>query len=137
MWRVHCLVAVAAAAHAASGPQSPGGATPVVNLDGAFQVGLSVARSTATAAAGPVHLIDLPETSVDAAVAVLVAGVSIAARLVLDDALAARLAPAVLGAPAADINIGSAATDRAATVLLFQNKNKKSNEISRLENKNS
>jgi len=91
-------------------------ATPVVNLDGASKVGRNIARSMATAAAGPVHLIDLPETSVDAAVAVLVAGVGIAARLVLDDALAAGLAPAVLRAPAADIDMRSTTADAAVVV---------------------
>jgi len=111
-----CLCAAAATAGAASGPQLPGLATPVVNLDGAFEVSLRVARSLATAAAGPVHLIDLPETSIDAAVAVLVASMRVTARLVLDDALAARLTPAVLGAPGGDINIVGTAADAAVVV---------------------
>jgi len=105
------LVAVAAAAGAASSPQLPGGATPVVDLLGALEVGARVARSRAARARSPVHLIDLPETSVDGAVAVLVAGVGVDARLVLDDALAAALAPAVLGAPGGDVDIGGRTAD--------------------------
>jgi len=109
------LRATTAAAHAASCPQLPGLATPVVNLDGAAKVGLNIARSSTAAAALPVHLVDLPETSVIAAVAVLVAGVGVAARLVLDDAVAAFLAPAVLGAPGAHID-GSVTTADVAVV---------------------
>ena len=108
---------MAAAASATSGPQLPGLATPVVNLDGAVEVGLGIAGGLAAAAAGPVHGVDLPEASVDAAVAVLVAGVGVAARLVLDDALAAGLAPAVLGAPGGNVDMVCAAANRATTVL--------------------
>ena len=75
----------------------------------------------ATVARGPVAAVDLPETHIDGAVAVLVAGMGIAARLVLDNALAAALGPAaVLGAPLADVNIGAAAASGAATVGLVE-----------------
>jgi len=105
-----CLCLATATALAAGGPELPGLATPVVNLDGAFKVLLSVARSRAAAAAGPVHLVDLPQSNIIAAVGVLVAGMGVATRLVLDDALAAGLTPVVLGTPGGDIDLlGTAA----------------------------
>jgi len=115
------LCTAAAAAGAAGGPVLPGVATPVEDLDGAVEVGRGVARGAAAVAGVPVAAVDLPETDIDGAVAVLVAGVGVAARLVLDNALAAALGPAaVLGAPGADIDVGAATAGAAATVGLVE-----------------
>lgn len=111
------LVAAAAAARRAGRPQPPRAATPVVDLDRAVEVGRRVARGAAAAAARPVHLVDLPQTRVDAAVAVAVARVRVAAGLLRDHAAAARLVPAVLRAPRRRVDVHRAAADRAVVVL--------------------
>ena len=113
----YCLCSAAATALAASGPVLPGVATPAEDHLGAVEVGVAVARSVATVAAGPVEAVDLPEADVDAAVAVKVAGVEVTAGLGLGDALAAGLTPArVLGAPVADVGVAGAAAGAAAAV---------------------
>jgi len=115
------LRTAAAAAGTASGPVLPGVATPGEDLLCAVEVRRGVARRIATVARSPVAAVDLPETDIDGAVAVLVAGVGVAARLVLDNALAAALGPAaVLGAPGADIDIRAATAGAAATVGLVE-----------------
>ena len=54
------LSGVAAATGTASGPELPGLATPVVDIDGTVQVSAATAGSLATAAGVPVVVVDLP-----------------------------------------------------------------------------
>jgi len=107
----YALVAVAAATATASSPVLPGGTTPVVDHLGALKVSRRIARSSTTRARSPVHLIDLPETSIIRAIGVLVASMRVTTRLMLNDALAAILVPTILRAPGGDINVSSAAAD--------------------------
>jgi len=90
---------------------------PLEDLLGAVEVGRGVARRIAAVARGPVAAVDLPETDIDGAVAVLVAGVGIAARLVLDNTLTAALGPArVLAAPLRGADVHGATAGAAAAV---------------------
>lgn len=119
--QVFYLFFIAAPTFPASGPVLPSVATPVKDLLGAVKVSLRSARGTSTVAAVPVDAVDLPETDVDAAVIVLVAGVGVAARLLLDDAITAGLTPArVLGAPCANIDVTSSSASRTSAVGLVE-----------------
>ena len=83
------LLAATASTGLAGRPELPGLASPVVDLDSTSKIGGRITRSFTTRARSPVHLIDLPETSIDAAVVVLVTGVCITTRFMLNNALAA------------------------------------------------
>ena len=108
------LSTVAASASATSGPELPRLSTPVVDILGAVEVGVHVARSLSTAASVPVVIIDLPETHIVAsAVSVLVDGVGVSSALVLHNAFAVRLVPGVLRAPGSDINVVRRTSTRA------------------------
>jgi len=61
----------------------------------------------------PVHLVDLEETNVKAAIGIVVHGIGIAAALLADDALAARLRPPVSIARAVNVRATAFSTARA------------------------
>ncbi len=68
-----------------------------------MQVGIEVARSTATAST-PVERVDLPESDIERSVAVKVHGVTISIGFFANDALAALLVPATeFSAPSSSI----------------------------------
>ena len=100
------LVTVAASACSTSGPELPSISSPLVDVDRAVQVGVSIARSLSATACVPVIIIDLPETHiVGSTVSVLVNCVRISSTLVAHDAFAVGLIPGILRAPSSDIDI--------------------------------
>lgn len=92
-----CLRATAAAAGTAGGPEAPGVASPLPDLNGAVAVGVEIAGGTAAGAGVPVDLVDLPESDVEGTVGVVVGGGVVAGGLLLGNALAASLGPARVG----------------------------------------
>lgn len=97
---MHHLLGVADTALAAGGPEFPSVATPAEYFLGTVKVVRRVARSFATTTGGPVHVVDLPQTNIIAAIGILISSICIATTLSLHDTLTGRLLPAtVLGAP--------------------------------------
>ncbi len=100
-----------ASAALGSGPEFPAVAAPLIDLDGALEVSVLIARRRATSAGAPIDLVDLEDSNVIGPVGVIVRGLLVAIALVLYDALAAGLAPAVLRADCRDVDwVGGFAT---------------------------
>jgi hypothetical protein len=58
------LFGAASTAHTTGRPKLPGVSTPLVNIDGTLQVGVTVARSSTARASIPVVTINLPQSNV-------------------------------------------------------------------------
>jgi hypothetical protein len=116
------LMRAASTACAASRPQLPGVAAPLVDINGTGQTGAFRARSRATVARIPVEVVDLPQSDVpevrSALASVVVHSVSISTRLMGDDALAISLVPRVLGAPCGNIHVVRRGSARAGRTVI-------------------
>jgi len=84
---------LAGATAAARGPELEALSAPVPDILGAVHIGLRVAGGIAARALAPVDVVNLPETNVKGAVAVVVGRVGIATRLRIRNARALGLVP--------------------------------------------
>jgi len=84
---------LAGATAAARGPELEGPTAPVPDIRGAREIEPRVAGGIAARALAPVDVVNLPETNVKGAVAVVVGRVGIATRLRIRNARALGLVP--------------------------------------------
>lgn len=84
-------------------PELPCVTSPSIYLDGTVEVGVWITGSTSSAALTPVDSVDLPESNISGRVSVVVECVGISSAFVGNNAFAAILVPAILGAPGGNV----------------------------------